>query len=1106
MTAKARVRKSSGKSAPGTSSACEVSGSSIATTFIPRFDEIGDDFFEELYLALNPDVAAGIGAGLIPSGAEHWRWHGSEEELTHGCMRSSLRFKPPARPIVLSSLSSAAYEGFDPLSYLYVNPDVLKATNGNADAALAHWIEHGRLEGRIAPGVLRPPFRHVDFSKFSKRPLGVNIFGALSAASGLGTAARAMAKAVKSMGISFELNVFDVSSGELRPSANEERLHPTFGINLMLANADQVPRVFAAYGEGFFDDAYNIAVWQWELASPRSDTFYAFDGLDEVWTNSEFQRNAISSLAPVPVTTIHIPVVATQAGQSSSRREFGIPPNRFVFLMPFDVGSTSARKNPLAVVEAFRKIQQDYPNTHLVLKYHSGKFESEFTRQLLSAVAGAQNITVISSELRLSQLDMLRAGCDCLISAHRSEGFGLNIAEFLSLGKPVIATAYSGNLDFFDESVGFPVDYTLTELTVQAGPYQPGFIWAEPSMNALAVQMRRVLDDPEEVHTRGAAAAARIRSMLSLEAVSTAMKDRLDALELSQTLPVFAKLIGRGDYLARRVLASSPSADRRLSGKIGAHLRLSVLVPVYNVPAKYLKECVESVLGQSYPFWELCICDDCSTASDTIALLDELRGSSPMIKVVRNAKNGGIGDATNRALELATGEFVVFLDNDDLLAPNALEEVAKAISRDPHVDVLYTDEDKIDQSGNRIDHYYKPDWSPEHLESVMYVLHMMVVRKRLVLSLGGLRPDYDGAQDYDLMLRCSRVTNQIYHIPQILYSWRAIPGSAADMVDAKPVALQNGQRALSDHAHQKYGPLATAEPGLLPGTFRLRRPLAYPPHVSLLVLTGNARMELPERGEIVLVENLVASIREKTDYANYEIVVIDNSTLAPEQTKMFLDLGVKVRNFEWSGPFNYAAKANFAMQGALTDSIVLMNDDMEVIRPDWLTSLIELSNDPGIGAVGARLLHLDGSIQHVGTVLGVNTGAAHVYHAFPRDFVGYNGFTHLIRNYSAVTAACLATRRSVAAQVGWMDESLAIDFNDIDFCLRLTAAGYRVAYTPYAELYHYEGVSARRTTQDPAEIEIFCSRWAPVLENDPYYNPNLTRNAVDFSERLVPVQ
>lgn len=1068
---------------------------------VPRFDETGDDFFEELYLALNPDVAAAIKAGQILSGETHWRRYGSEEAVAHGGIRSSLEFKPPGRSVVLPSLSSTEGTGFDPLSYFYVYPDVLNATNGSADAALDHWTKHGRLEGRIAPGVLRLPLRHVDLSKFSKRPLGINMFGAFSTASGLGTAARAMAKAVKTTGIPFEINTFDLSSGELRPWAHEERSHPTYRVNLILANADQMPRVFAAYDDGFFNDAYNIAIWQWELASARADAFYAFDGLDEVWTNSKFQYNAISSFASVPVTTIHIPVVTTQEAQISGRREFGIPPDRFVFLMPFDIGSTSARKNPLATVEAFRTIEQDYPNVHLVIKYHSGKFESGFMRQLLSAVAGSSKVTIISSGLSLQRLDVLRASCDCLISAHRSEGFGLNIAEFLSLGKPVIATAYSGNLDFFDESVGFPVDYTLIELTEQAGPYQSGFIWAEPSMSSLIAQMKQVLDNPAEVRVRGAAAAGRIRSMLSLEAVSTSIKNRFDALELSHTLPVFSRLIGRGDNVTRKALASSPSADPNLAERIGAHPRLSVLIPVYNVSAKYLKECIDSVLRQSYPFWEICICDDCSSEPETIDLLDELCGSSPLIKIVRSMKNGGIADATNRALEIATGEFVVFLDNDDLLTPDALEEVAKAISHDPHVDVLYTDEDKIDQLGARIDHYYKPDWSPEHLESVMYILHMLVVRKRLVLSLGGLRPDYDGAQDYDLMLRCSRATNRIQHIPKVLYRWRAIPGSAAIAVDAKPVALQNGLRALSDHARQKYGSLAVAEPGLLPGTFRLRRPLAYPPQVSLLIFTGNGRLELPGRGEIVLVENLVASIRERTDYGNYRIIVIDNSTLIPEQMKLFSDLGVEVRNFKRPGPFNYAAKANFAMRGASTDSIILMNDDMEVIRPDWLTSLIELSNDPGIGAVGARLLHMDGSIQHVGTVLGVNTGAAHVYHSFPRDFVGYNGFTHLIRNYSAVTAACMATRRSVAAQVGWMDEKLAIDFNDIDFCLRLAAAGYRVAYTPYAELYHYEGASIRRNAQSPEEIKLFCSRWETVLQNDPYYNPNLTRDLLDFSER-----
>lgn len=1072
----------------------------------PRFEEVGDEFFEELYLTLNPDVVSAVQKGAIPSGAVHWIKYGKFERGNMEGFRTTLQFGPPARSVVdIVSHVGAPDAGFDPVGYFYVNPDVLRASNGSAEAALDHWAKHGRAEGRIAPGILRPGFRTFDLEAMLSRPMGINVFGPLATASGLGTAARAMAKAVKTSGVPFELNAFDLSSGELRPWVGETRAKPAYRVNLLIVNADSIARIFAAYPPGFFDDAYNIAVWQWELASPRSDSFYAFEGIDEVWTNSTFQVEAIRTIAPVPVTCIHLPVVAPAVPVPANRAAFGIPEGQYVFLMPFDVGSTSARKNPFAVIEMFNKVKAERPNVHLVLKYHSAKYEQGFVRSLLAAVAGSTSITIISAELSLQQLDSLRASCDCLVSAHRSEGFGLNIAEFLSLGKPVIATNYSGNVDFFDEAVGFPISFGLTELTQQTGPYQPGFVWAEPSSHSLQSQMLQVVDDATEVANRGRAAASRISSLLSLETIGGAIARRIADLQLGDKVPAFALTVGKGDRATKRMLSGSIAANYSVVSSLQQRPLLSVVMPVYNVPAEYLRECLQSVFGQSYPLWELCICDDCSTEARTVQVLDEFRGTSPMLKMVRNAVNGGISDATNKAIHIATGEFVVFLDNDDVLEPTALEEVARAISSSPNLDVLYSDEIKIDAAGNQIDHYFKPDWSPEHLESVMYVLHLLVVRKRLLLELGGLRTEFTGAQDYDLMLRCSRATPRIHHIRKTLYRWRAIPGSAAAVVDAKPAALENGMRALADHAREKYGPLARVESGLLPGTFRLRRSLPFPPQVSLLILTGNTCLDLPGKGEVSLVENLVASIRSRTDYPNYQIVVVDNSRLDPDQVRAFEADGVQVRNFESNGTFNYAAKANFAIKGATTDNIVLMNDDMEVIRPDWLTAMIELSTDPGIGAVGARLLHMDGTIQHVGTVLGVNGSVAHAYHSYPRDFVGYNGFTHLIRNYSAVSAACLATRRSVVAQVGWLDENLAIDFNDIDLCLKITAAGYRVAYTPYAELYHFEGVSARRTTQNPTEVATFCKRWRSVIDDDPFYNPNLTRVALNYSERAVGV-
>ncbi|HEY6392357.1 MAG TPA: glycosyltransferase, partial [Bryobacteraceae bacterium] len=504
---------------------------------------------------------------------------------------------------------------------------------------------------------------------------------------------------------------------------------------------------------------------------------------------------------------------------------------------------------------------------------------------------------------------------------------------------------------------------------------------------------------------------------------------------------------------------------------------ISVITPVYNIEGPYLRRCIDSVRAQYYPFWELCLCDDGSTSPDTLEVLESYRGIDPRIKIVAHEKNQGIAAASNRAVEISTGDYVAMLDNDDELAPKALYEVAKAIQSNPEIDLLYTDEDKLDDSGEFVDHFCKPDWSPDHLLSVMYLLHLLVVRKDLFYEVGGFRPEFSGAQDYDLALRLSTRAQSIHHVPRILYHWRKIRGSAAELVDAKPEALDAGRRALEDHLDRN-GIEGEVEFGQIEGTFRVRYRIREYPLASLCIMASNNHSTVEGRGDIDLLENFVKSIVAKTDYPNYEIVVIEN---------------------EPNVPFNFAKKANFAFRQARGRHIVLLNDDMEVISEEWLSAMIEFTQQPRVGVVGARLLFPDDRIQHVGVVLGVNQGAAHAFHGFPAGFVGYNAYTHVIRNYSAVTAACMATRIDVIEATGGFDERFAIDYNDIDFCLKAIQQGYDIVYTPYAELYHFEGTSIRRKSQDPREVELFQQRWSGFVERDPFYNPNLTRTRADFA-------
>lgn len=1060
-----------------------------------------EGFLEPLYLAQNPDVAAAIARGEVASALSHYLQIGAEQERAG--LRPSLSedgFYAHAAPPGLGF--DPDMSGFDAEAYFLLYPDVRQATGGNPDAAREHWLNHGRFEGRNGPGVAPYKSWRATPAGVLARPFGINIFGPFAATSGLGTAARNFVRAIAASGIPYALHPFDVSRALPRITTAERARLPAYRVNLFLANADQVARVVALYPPAHFNDYYNIAVWAWELANFRSDWFTAFAPLDEVWVNSAFEQESIAAFAPVPVHKIRIPVAHVPQDAQAARALFGIPADRLVFLVAFDVGSTSARKNPRMVVEAFREAFPADENVFLVIKFHSSALEPGVTRDIARALKGANNVLVIADRLTDHDMLQLQAACDCFVSAHRSEGFGLNLAEFMAAGKPVIATNYSGNLEFFDSSTGYPIEYRLVEVEREAGPYMPFAVWAEPDRDSLIAQLRHVYEHQAEAFKRGRAAAARMKAEFSFAAIGQDIANRIRACGLAVPLPPFLSWLGQARGLAGpSPLAAQDMDARRAVAALGTRRPvISLIVPVYNVAPQYLQACIESVRAQSYPFWELCLCDDASTDAATLAVLDHYQGVDPRIRIRRLASNLGISRASNKAAEMASGEFIAMLDNDDLITPDCLLEIARALFTDPALDVIYTDEDKIDEQGRLIDTYFKPDYSPEHLESVMYILHMLVVRKRLFLELGGFRDEYAGAQDYDLMLRLSRKTSRVHHIQKALYHWRAIAGSAAAVVDAKPWALEAGLHALREHAREKHGPGTRVEQGLLPGTFRVRRSITPPPRVSLLILTNNAEIHLPGRGSFCMVDNMVDSILRRTQYPNYEIVVVDNSKLSEAQIARFTSLGVRVENFVFRGErFNYAAKANFAVRVCRTELLVLLNDDMEIIKEDWLEALVEMAADPEIGAVGARLLHADGTVQHAGCVIGVNGGTAHVYHSFPGDFVGYNGFTHLIRNYAAVTGACFATRKSVLGQVGGHDESFAVDFNDTDLCLRILEAGYRIVYTPFCEIFHFEGASAPRNYQNPDERRRFVARWARYMENDPYFNPNFAKNRFDFT-------
>ena len=517
---------------------------------------------------------------------------------------------------------------------------------------------------------------------------------------------------------------------------------------------------------------------------------------------------------------------------------------------------------------------------------------------------------------------------------------------------------------------------------------------------------------------------------------------------------------------------------------------ISIILPTYNANPGVLSQAVASVTSQSYGKWELCIADDASTESAIREWLKSLE-KDERIKTTFRSENGHISAASNSALALATGEFVTFLDHDDQLHPHALAAVAAQLNKGPDLDLVYSDEDKIDENGNRFSPNFKSGWNPDLLLSQNYICRLAVYRRALVEKVGGLREGYEGAQDYDLALRVSEHTTRIAHIPHILYHWRAIRGSTALAAGEKDYAHERSVQVVAEALERRRIEADVLETGI--GAYhRVRYALpVQPPRVTVII---------PTRDQVRLMETCIGGLLDNTDYPDLEILIIDNDSQLPE-TRAFFDRvrGDTVRILDYPGAFNYSAINNFAAKQANGEVLVLLNNDIEVIHPDWLRELVSHALRPGIGAVGARLYYPDDHVQHDGIIIGMGGVAGYAHPRIERSNIGVFGGSRTIRNYSAVTAAALAIRKEIFDEVGGLDEiNLAVAFNDVDFCLRVQEAGYRNLYTPFAELYHHESVSrGHETTPEKAarferEALYMKDRWATLIKDDPCYSPNLS--------------
>jgi O-antigen biosynthesis protein len=513
---------------------------------------------------------------------------------------------------------------------------------------------------------------------------------------------------------------------------------------------------------------------------------------------------------------------------------------------------------------------------------------------------------------------------------------------------------------------------------------------------------------------------------------------------------------------------------------------VSIVTPIFNPTVAGLEEAIASVLAQAYENWELILIDDASTDPDTLAALPRLAQCDARIRFGRREQNGGISAASNDGLALARGDWVGFLDHDDLLEPDALFEVVRLLQSHPDADLIYSDEDRLTENGFEKP-LLKPDWSPDYFLSYNYLSHFTCLRRALLDETGLFQPQYDGVQDYDLYLRMSERTRRIYHVPRVLYHWRRTATSTADNIWRKPRALDAGKCAIEDHLERR------GEPGHVIIDWRtyaywVKREIRLEEKVSILIPAGEC---------IESLARCVESLTSITRYHNYEVVIVASNTPSDEARAYFSSTPHRVLHFP--GPSNLSGRNNFAVEQTSAPWLLFLDDDLETIDGDWLTTMAEHVQRREVGAVGARLLAPDNTVQHAGMVIGVGDIADYAFRGFPADHPGVNRQLQITRNYTAVTGACLLTRRDVFNEVGGFDaERLPSAYSDVDLCLKMRRAGYLIVYTPFARLYHHRSIDRARTAE-PEAAKVMRERWAGVLQRDPYYNPNLSRARGDFS-------
>ena len=510
---------------------------------------------------------------------------------------------------------------------------------------------------------------------------------------------------------------------------------------------------------------------------------------------------------------------------------------------------------------------------------------------------------------------------------------------------------------------------------------------------------------------------------------------------------------------------------------------ISVITPVFDTPVQRLNDAVESVLAQAYENWELLLIDDGSSAADLLDALPNLAARDRRIVLGKVGKHAGISAASNQGLTHARGEWVTFLDHDDVLEPDALFQITKLLQIHRDAEMIYSDEDKLAEDGFEAP-LFKPDWSPDFFLSYNYVGHLAAVRRDTIQKVGEFRSEFDTAQDYDLFFRVAEQTNRIHHIPRVLYHWRRSADSSAISVRQKPGQLDATRRVIEDHLKRR-GERAHVAVDWRTHAFCVRRELLEARKISIII---------PSCHDSESLKRCIESLASKTSYPNYEVFIVQGDTQSPNVHHYFS--GLPHRLLRLPGASNISALRNFAVKQTAAPWLLFLDDNIEVIEADWLTIMAEHIQRLGVGAVGARLLNPNDTIEHAGIVLGVNGIAQPAFRGFPAEHPGANRQLQITRNCSAVSGTCMLTRREVFQEVGGFDEGLMESLADIDLCLKMRRAGYLIVYTPFAKLYWHD---PHHDKIDPPGEAIMRERWSGVLQRDPYYNPNLSREDADFS-------